>query len=361
MNLLRITSGVCSLLAEPNEVAELIKNFKNQYKDVMMIPGALGDRINAAECDAAIASELLVDRDQELNGMSRGQRVRADLSFALTRMPKLLILDHPTTHMDAYSVLMTIKLLKKFPPEIMIIMSNDVYFMEQLSDVFARASHGKITYHKKLTINAEPTPIKKIRQSDIMIRICNCDIIFGETKLFSALNFTIAKRKSAFIGLGKTTLLRVISGDLQPSFGKCTVLGTIGYYAEHLETSLPDMQMLDYVTGRSGAKPAAAKTLLHLFGVHQGYDVVIKRCTTKQRAAAMLAAVILRAPQILILDDPTTYLDADASHYLSKILLQYAGIVLLATNNVGLLHGFSIYRLTLKGLVVPVTLDGYGV
>ena len=140
-------------------------------------------------------------------------------------------------------------------------------------------------------------------------------------------------------GMGKTTLLRVISGFMDPTRGK-RVLGhqaVTGYQSqEYAETMPPEDQILDIVWS---VKPRATQSEVR--GVLGGFgfvgDDVYKLCKVLsggEKIRLAFARLFLNPPNLLILDEPTTHLDIDGRCALEEALQAYAGTVVLVSHDV---------------------------
>jgi ATP-binding cassette subfamily F protein 3 len=140
-------------------------------------------------------------------------------------------------------------------------------------------------------------------------------------------------------GQGKTTLLRTIVESLQPLNGEirwgygCTV----GVYAQHVYTSLPDRQtVIEYLETRaaSGTKTQAildqAGALLFR-GDH--VEKPISVLSGGERARLCLAGLLLAQDNVLVLDEPGNHLDVDTVEALAEALLSYKGTVIFTSHD----------------------------
>lgn len=151
----------------------------------------------------------------------------------------------------------------------------------------------------------------------------------------------------AFVGRngnGKTTLARLLSGDLKPFTGGMTLSGKlkVGYFAQH--------QVEDLVAGDTpyehmmrsmpeGTKPAAIRAQLGRFGFSG--DMAMRdvgQLSGGERARLALALITREAPHILLLDEPTNHLDVDAREALVQALNAYEGAVIIVSHDRHLLE-----------------------
>ncbi|WP_082355307.1 ABC transporter ATP-binding protein [Bacillus sp. FJAT-22090] len=128
-------------------------------------------------------------------------------------------------------------------------------------------------------------------------------------------------------GSGKSTLLKLLAGIYEPSSGKILRNGNrIGYVPEHFPENLR-FKLKEYLLLTASfhgiSSTQAEKELLeyiHLFEIESFMDVPLKRCSkgTKQKVGILQA--ILTKPDILLLDEPLTGLDATSQQSLIAIL-----------------------------------------
>jgi ATPase subunit of ABC transporter with duplicated ATPase domains len=148
-------------------------------------------------------------------------------------------------------------------------------------------------------------------------------------------------------GVGKTTLLRALTGELPLARGTRTlgagvVLGELDQRRDLFAGGAP---LLDRFRHEAGLPPAEARTLLAKFGI-AGDDVLraAGSLSPGERSRATLALLQSRGVNCLILDEPTNHLDLEAIEQLELALEDYAGTVLLVTHDRRFLERFAPTR-----------------
>lgn len=170
----------------------------------------------------------------------------------------------------------------------------------------------------------------------------------ADTPVLSELKLRIdPDDRIAFVGRngnGKTTLARLLSGDLKPFEGDITLSGKlkVGYFAQHQVEDLvagdtPYEHMLRAMP--EGTKPAAIRGQLGRFGFSG--DMALRdvgQLSGGERARLALALITRDAPHILLLDEPTNHLDVDAREALVQALNAYEGAVIIVSHDRHLLE-----------------------
>ena len=156
-------------------------------------------------------------------------------------------------------------------------------------------------------------------------------------------------------GMGKTTLLRVIAGQVTPSEGK-RILGhkvVIGYQAqEFTEVLNPEESVHNTVrnTAPDGSTDKEVRSVLGSFGF-QG-EAVHKQCKVLsggEKIRLAFARIFINPPNLLILDEPTTHLDIAAREGLQEAIRQYKGTVCLVSHDIEFIRSSVTGILAMEG------------
>jgi ATP-binding cassette, subfamily F, member 3 len=140
-------------------------------------------------------------------------------------------------------------------------------------------------------------------------------------------------------GQGKTTLLRTLVDSLKPLSGEirwgygCTV----GVYAQHVYTSLPERQTVMEFLESKAAPGTKTQAILDQAGalLFRGDHVEkpISVLSGGERARLCLAGLLLAQDNILVLDEPGNHLDVDTVEALANALLEYKGTVIFTSHD----------------------------
>jgi ATP-binding cassette subfamily F protein 3 len=158
-------------------------------------------------------------------------------------------------------------------------------------------------------------------------------------------------------GMGKTTLLRIIAGQLQSGEGR-RVMGhqvIVGYQSqEFAETLDPVRTVYETLKGAAPDLPeSAARSLLGGFGFSG--DAVEKKVgvlSGGEKIRMAFARLLAKPPNLLVLDEPTTHLDISAREALEQALREFEGTVVMVSHDIEFVRrtGARVIAMTPPGI-----------
>ncbi|WP_163530091.1 Vga family ABC-F type ribosomal protection protein [Halobacillus ihumii] len=163
----------------------------------------------------------------------------------------------------------------------------------------------------------------------------------GDRLLWKAFDFSVAGGdKVALIGpngSGKTTFLRMILEDKQGIHISPSV--SFGYFSQMLEVLEVNDSILDNVSSTSSQDPTLIRTVLARLGFFRN-DVFkpVHVLSGGERVKVAFAKLFVSDANVLILDEPTNYLDIEAVEELGSLLHDYSGTVMLVSHDRRLLE-----------------------
>jgi ABC transport system ATP-binding/permease protein len=184
---------------------------------------------------------------------------------------------------------------------------------------------------------------------------------FGTRRLFEGLSLTLSPGMRLGVlgpnGCGKTTLLRLLAGEIAADHGtieRADGLRTVylDQHREHIDGSLTLRRALaphgDQVVYADRPLHVATWARRFLFPSEQ-LDQPVSRLSGGERARVAIARLMLRPADVLILDEPTNDLDIPTLEVLEESLLEFPGAVVLVTHDRFLFDRVSTVVLALDG------------
>ena len=195
-----------------------------------------------------------------------------------------------------------------------------------------------------LNIKFPPAP----RSGQIVAEIKEVGKAFGEKRIFSDATFTIERgQKIALVGRngeGKTTMARMIIGELEASEGTIKIGANvnIGYYAQN-QDDLMDGEFTVFDTLDRVAVGDIRTRLRDILGafLFRGEDIdkKVKVLSGGERSRLAMARLMLEPYNLLVLDEPTNHMDMRSKDILKRAIQKYDGTVIVVSHDRDFLDG----------------------
>jgi ATPase subunit of ABC transporter with duplicated ATPase domains len=187
----------------------------------------------------------------------------------------------------------------------------------------------------------------------------------GRNWLFRGAGFFIQRGDKAAIigpnGSGKTTLVRLLLGQLEPTEGSLYRSPVkVAYLAQEMETLNPQNTVLEEATGNSAMDQAYARSLLGCL-LFSGEDVLKRVAVLSggEKVRLALAKILLAAPDLLVLDEPTNGLDLPSRERVEEALENYPGTLLLVSHDRYLLRRIATRIVSIENKQLEAFGGGY--
>lgn len=344
--------------------------------------------------------------DQKVSELSGGQKKRISLASALITPCELLVLDEPTNHLDSDtidwleeylnsrkgSLLMithdryfldrvTNRILELDKGRLFSYEGNYTLFLEKKMERLQlessmedkrqnlirnelkwvkRGARARTTKQKARLqrfdelVNREV--IKEDEKIDIsvassrlgkkIIEIKNIYKSFDGKKVIDDLEYTLARTDRIGIvgknGLGKSTLINILNGKLQPDSGTIEIGETvkIGCFSQddsHMDPSMKAIDYIkeesDYITTADGTKITASMMCERFLFNGTLQHTMIEKLSGGERRRLHLLRVLMGAPNVLLLDEPTNDLDIETLSRLEDYLDEFDGVVITVSHD----------------------------
>jgi len=200
----------------------------------------------------------------------------------------------------------------------------------------SRLDNPRHVWH--ITYDFDPLPLTSMEP----VQLQSVGMCFGARQVVAGAEATLRKGERVALvapnGGGKTTLLRLIAGELVPTCGSVKVMpGAQTGYLDQTGESLADRQNILAVL-RAIRHDSADKllTLLHRCGLFRDAhlaDKSVGELSLGQRRKLGIACLIHSRANLLLLDEPTNHLDLQSLEALERALLEFPGAILAATHD----------------------------
>jgi len=166
---------------------------------------------------------------------------------------------------------------------------------------------------------------------------------YGGEPLFKDLNlqFEVGERVAIIgaSGIGKTTLLRTLTGDLNPDSGECrwSENSNIGYYAQdHSSDFEEDIDLYSWMAHCGQEKDdeqVIRGTLGRLLFSQNDIEKSVKVISGGEQGRMLFGRLMLQNPNIMLMDEPTNHLDMESIEALNLALVNYPGTLFFVSHD----------------------------
>ena len=235
------------------------------------------------------------------------------------------------------------------------ILRNELEWIMRGARARSTKQKARIERYEELKNMKSPTAMENVEMSSVSSRLGrttvelhNVSKAYGDKVLFKDFSYIFLKNdRIGFIGdngCGKTTLMKIIARRIEPDSGELVVGQTvkIGYYSQEIENDEsagiaymnPAIRVIDYIKETAeyvktvdGTVTASQMLEKFLFTPEKQYSLIGKLSGGEKRRLNLLR-VLMEAPNVLILDEPTNDLDITTLTILEDYLDKFNGIVI---------------------------------
>lgn len=179
------------------------------------------------------------------------------------------------------------------------------------------------------------------------VEISHVSKSFGEKILIRDFSYLFLKNdRIGFVGkngCGKTTLMKILMGLAEPDEGQVIIGQTVktGYYAQEIgeDQMPPDQSVIDFIRDTAefvdtqDGKVSASKMLERFLFEGKDQYGLIGKLSGGERRRLYLLKVLMEAPNVLVLDEPTNDLDISTLTVLEDYLDSFGGIVIVVSHD----------------------------
>lgn len=211
---------------------------------------------------------------------------------------------------------------------------------------------GRIQRYEAIKAQEAPEVQQSLQLSSASTRLGNkviemehCSKAYDKP-LFSDFTYTVGRRDRIGIighnGCGKSTLLKILTGQETVDSGNVTIGDTVktGYFAQHNEVFDDTQRRIDFIKDfgevvyTAEGDPVTASQMLErfLFAKEEQY-MPVGKCSGGEKRRLYLCSVLMSAPNVLLMDEPTNDLDTDTLMILEDYQDSFEGTVIVVSHD----------------------------
>ncbi len=394
-------------LAESEERAEDKKVQERLLRAASLIDEQDGWQLEGA-AKSILTRLGLPDYQARVGSLSGGQQKRLALATVLIQPSDLLLLDEPTNHLDSESIAWLEEYLRTLPGAVMIVthdryfldtatnrileldrghaylykggytdyltqrteraqaeeaaerkrqnfLRRELKWMRRGAQARSTKQQARIDRYEAVKAQAAPEKQQRIeiglagsRLGREVIELDHVSFARDAHTYIDDFSYTVLRRDRVGIlggnGVGKTTLLNLIAGRLQPTHGTIKTGQTVklGYFTQKADTEAMDgrLRAIEYIeeaahrlTLADGSTISASQLMERFLFPGNLQWTPIERLSGGERRRLQLLRILMSAPNVLLLDEPTNDLDIDTMAVLEDFLDDFGGAILFVSHD----------------------------
>lgn len=207
-------------------------------------------------------------------------------------------------------------------------------------------------------VTMQITPTKQSGKTPLEVQ----NLTFGYNEgndLYDRLSFSLTRGERFLIvgenGVGKSTLLKLIVGQLSPHEGSIILSQntTIAYYAQELEILDEKRTILENVSSYDFTDTELRGMLSNFLFYDDDIYKKVEVLSPGEKARVALCKILLQRANLIILDEPTNHFDPETQKIIGQNLKDYSGTIIVVSHNPTFVEQIGITRM----LVVPSRSD----
>ena len=364
------------------------------------------------------------EQDKKFKEFSGGWKMRVALARGLYMKPTLLLLDEPTNHLDLNAVIWLTDYLVNSWKKSLVVVSHDSNFINEICNNIIHIEDKKLNYYKgdydsfkkaynqhlkelSREWNIVQQKVKEMKKKhvpkketqkflsdnahkepprDYLVKISfasppairwpsltlnEVSFRFHESSplLLDKVSLSLYEGEKFVIvgpnGVGKSTLLNLIKGELKQTSGEIMRDSRlrIGFYNQHTHNVLPnDKTPVEFLQSiDKDLKDFEARKMLGSTSLDG--ELHLKEMSTLsggQKARVVISSLTARNPHILLLDEPTNHLDSNTIESFINAINNFSGAVIMITHNVDVIRKTNSIILELnEGILRKTDFESY--
>lgn len=206
--------------------------------------------------------------------------------------------------------------------------------------------------YQKVSLNVSPSKQSGKTPLEVQNLTFHYD---GKPALYDKLSFSLTRGEKFLIcgenGIGKSTLLKLIIGQLTPDDGS-VIIGqntTIAYYAQEFEILNEHESIMDNVRSYDFTDTETRSMLSNFLFHDEDVFKQVSVLSPGEKARVALCKILMKKANLIILDEPTNHFDPETQKIIGENFKDYTGTLIMVSHNPSFVEQVGITRM----LILP--------